>query len=609
MVMASNTKYRLDIQLLRGVSVLLVLFYHLKIPGFQNGFLGVDIFFVLSGYLMALLSDSSSPIEFYRRRFSRLLPAYLVVVFFTTLAVIIVSIPSDSNQRVDRLIYDLFALSNFSFWAEDSYFGSDSFKPLLNLWSLAVELQFYLLAPFVLPFLRKRKALLIFVVFVSLLGSMALVTISPKTSFFMLPTRFWEFLFGAFAAWHLSKIRRRGYSSFLILGAVFCLFSVLAVYPIPNDSNSPIYGHPSLAALIVVVSTTIFIGLGFESLIPEKSIISKFFVKIGDYSYSIYLTHFPIIVLVNYEEFEGTNLGFEGAFGFAKVLILTAISSYLLYNYVEKIRYSKHAIRTSLALFFVCLSLVFFAPKINLLNYDEEEIRVFNAWEDRAEYRCGKIVRILDPTNSVCILGSEFSEGKTLLLGNSHADSIKTIFQSAMSDVSSTTFFYVHNDPLMSEKHDDEALINEVLLNGISSVVVHYSPAFFDSSHYLESLKSFIQKLEMHDVRLFLIAPVPVYEFHVPRRMLEMLGDTSISYSGKTYPDYLSESASFFEFVVSNRDYIEGVSYPHEILCPKNKCLLGKDGAPYYFDSGHLTLTGAQALRPLFDDIALKLRE
>ena len=80
--------------------------------------------------------------------------------FFTTLVVILITIPSDSSQRTDRLLYDLLALSNFSFWAEDSYFNLSAFKPLLNLWSLADELQFYLLAPFVLPFLHKRKALL-----------------------------------------------------------------------------------------------------------------------------------------------------------------------------------------------------------------------------------------------------------------------------------------------------------------------------------------------------------------------------------------------------------------------------------------------------------------
>ena len=609
MARTSNANYRLDLQLLRGVSLLLVLLYHLKIPGFHNGFLGVDIFFVLSGYFMALLSEKASPLEFYRRRLNRLLPAYLVVVFFTTLVVILITIPSDSSQRTDRLLYDLLALSNFSFWAEDSYFNLSAFKPLLNLWSLAVELQFYLLAPFVLPFLHKRKALLILVILASLLSSMVLITISPKTSFFMLPTRFWEFLFGAFAAWHLSQVNKTKVTSLLTLCAVLCLFSVLAFYPILNNSLSIINGHPSLAALIVVASTTIFIAFGIERLIPIKSAISQMFIKIGDYSYSIYLTHFPIIVLVNYNAFGGTRLGFQDATDLITIIILTIVTSYLLFNYVEKIRYTKHASRSTLALIVCCLALVFVGPKINSLNFSKDEIQIFNGWKDRAAYRCGKISRILNPTAKVCILGNELEGGRVLLLGNSHADSIKTVFQSAITDSGGTTLFYVANDPLMSESHDENTLINEVLLNSISSVVVHFSPGFFDNSHHTERMKAFIKMLTKYEISVFFIAPVPVYDFHVPRRILEILDDASLSHSAKTYSEYLRESAGFFDFVDKSSNDIEEVFYPHTILCLENKCLVAKDSAPYYFDSAHLTLTGARELRPLFNDIAIKTRK
>ena len=113
--MNSHQIYRADLQIIRGTSILLVFLYHLKIPWFQNGFLGVDIFFVLSGFLMAILTEKVSPIEFYARRLKRLLPAYFVVVLVATAVVITITIPVNSNQRLDRIFYDLVGLSNFAF--------------------------------------------------------------------------------------------------------------------------------------------------------------------------------------------------------------------------------------------------------------------------------------------------------------------------------------------------------------------------------------------------------------------------------------------------------------------------------------------------------------
>ena len=101
--MTNHFAYRADLQLLRGFSVLLVFLYHLKVPGFENGFLGVDIFFVLSGFLMAILAEKVSPIKFYAKRLKRLLPAYFVVVLVSTGAVIAITIPVDSSQRLDRI--------------------------------------------------------------------------------------------------------------------------------------------------------------------------------------------------------------------------------------------------------------------------------------------------------------------------------------------------------------------------------------------------------------------------------------------------------------------------------------------------------------------------
>ncbi len=602
-----HQEYRADLQILRGASVLLVFLYHLKIPGFQNGFLGVDIFFVLSGFLMATLVDKASPFEFYARRLKRLLPAYFVVAIVTSVAVIVLTSPVESNQHLDRFFFSLVGLINFAFWAENSYFNFTSFKPLLNFWSLAVELQFYLLAPFLLPFLHKRKFLLGLVILGSLLSSMLLITISPKTSFFMLPTRLWEFLFGACVAWfgvtkHINK-----FENLLLSVAVSLLLAVVFVYPLPQDSLSIFTGHPSLAALLVVLSTTAIISIGLDKIISTEASLSKIFIKLGDYSYSIYLVHFPIIVLVNYSEFGGTRLGYNGISQLLGIILLTLLASVFLYTYVEKLRYSTNASATTVALLATYLVLGVFGGNFNKLGFSQYEILVFNAWEDRAVYRCGKLNRIFNPTSDICRLGDELNGDRVLLLGNSHADSIKIAFQESMEERGLTTFFWVANNPLMSSSQNANRVFDEVVENGINTVVIHYSPSFYNNDVRQIEMTSFVDLMDDNNISVQFLAPVPVYEYHIPKAMIELIREPSYQLTSVNYESYQLTAQSFYKFISENNISSERVFYPHEIFCSEGECEYQKDGIPYYFDSVHLTLTGAEKMKPLFNEIAVQM--
>lgn len=176
--------YRLDIQVLRGIAILLVLFYHLKINGFNNGYLGVDVFFVISGYLMAIICKSTSPLNFYIKRLKRLLPAYFFTIILTSVVVCVISIPSDAQQHFNRLWFDLFGISNIAYWLKNSYFNLNSFQPLLNLWSLGVEIQFYAITPILLIYLSKHKIIFFLTLIISTIITFIITGISPKTSFF-----------------------------------------------------------------------------------------------------------------------------------------------------------------------------------------------------------------------------------------------------------------------------------------------------------------------------------------------------------------------------------------------------------------------------------------
>ena len=195
---------RNDIQILRALAVIFVVLFHLEVAGIESGFLGVDVFFVVSGFLMAILYKTGETKKFFERRAKRLLPAYFTTVAITLIASIFIVLPSELGQVATQSIYSIFFANNFGFWLQNSYFSKTDFNPLLHLWSLGVEIQFYLIVPLLIWFFRKSKIFLPLVLIGSFLSCIFIVGISPKTSFFMMPLRIWEFLIGFVIAYYLT---------------------------------------------------------------------------------------------------------------------------------------------------------------------------------------------------------------------------------------------------------------------------------------------------------------------------------------------------------------------------------------------------------------------
>jgi peptidoglycan/LPS O-acetylase OafA/YrhL len=599
--------YRVDLQVLRGIAVLLVVLYHLEVNGFDNGYLGVDIFFVLSGYLMALICVKDDAVNFYKRRLKRLLPAYFVTVLLTTLTVAFVAVPVDANQRFDNIWFDLIGASNVAFWLNNSYFDSTAFKPLLNLWSLGVELQFYLIAPFLLPFLRTRLYVAIFLIVGSMVAAFIMTTISPKTSFFMMPFRLWEFLLGALAAWYPIKHVGMGRKQVLISILVFLFATIIFLYPLDGKQTSIVYGHPGLATALIAVATAIMVSMSLDSLLSRDSLVIKCLTKIGDYSYSIYLVHFPVIVLVNYESFGGTKLGYSSTMSLIVMIAITVILSYLMYNYVEKLRSSTRPHKWLLIGFVSTSCLALTVPILNGSKYTEEQKLIFAAWEDRAEYRCGKLARITNPTDSLCQIGKGNSDKSVLLLGNSHADSIKVSFLEQMADKDISTYFYVSNNPLMSKEASAARVARDVNRIGIEAVVMHYSPSFYNNAFNVKQMSLLLNILSSKEVTVLFISPVPTYEHHVPRVLYDKTLGVNGALMSITAEEYLEKNNSFFSTMEDLGVSEDAIFHSHRFLCEKGGCELQDSGKPLYFDAGHLTLTGANFLAPLFIKIAQRL--
>lgn len=299
-------KYRPDVDGLRAVAVLLVLFFHAGL-GFSGGFIGVDVFFVISGFLITGLilkeqdAGKFSLVNFWVRRIRRILPA-VTVIAVTVLAVgFFLLLPVDYTKLAHSAVAQQLMLSNFFFWRNTGYFGGEAdVMPLLHTWSLAVEEQFYLGYPFLLIFLHRFGRRATFVALSLLvLSSLALseygVRHHPGATFFFLPTRAWELLIGGLI-WFLPRTTRVP----VWLLATISWLSLAAILGAGwlYTSTTP---FPGMAALVPCVAAAALIYSNSTSLsFPASILATRPFVFVGLISYSLYLWHWPFLAFYRY---------------------------------------------------------------------------------------------------------------------------------------------------------------------------------------------------------------------------------------------------------------------------------------------------------------------
>ena len=301
-------KYRPDIDGLRALAVIPVALYHAHFPGISGGFVGVDIFFVISGYLICslitaeLASGNFSIVRFYERRCRRILPALFAMFAVVTSAAAFVLLPPDMLSFCRSLLASTVFVSNIYFWKSASYFdGASEFKPLLHTWSLGVEEQFYIFVPLILFAIAKWSKsrytpwLLTFSI-ISLALSFWAETHAPSANFYLLPTRFWELALGALAAISMPTgvISR---SAREIIGAAGISLIIYSFTMLTDETP-----FPGLNALFPCLGAAALLYAGRHG----KTIFSNFLstkplVFMGKISYSLYLWHWPLLALARYQ--------------------------------------------------------------------------------------------------------------------------------------------------------------------------------------------------------------------------------------------------------------------------------------------------------------------
>lgn len=296
-------KFRQDINGLRAIAVLSVVLYHFGVPGFSGGFVGVDVFFVISGYLMTKIimtkieKDSFSLVSFYIDRGRRIIPALAFLCFVLLIFGWFYLISYDYRQLGMHVASSLGFLSNIIYWIQAGYFDTASHeKWLLHTWSLSVEWQFYILYPILIIALHKfiavksMKTILVLLTIGSLIFSIIISSTDSSAAFYLLPTRAWEMLIGGLVFLYpfTSSNKQKVYIE--RLGLLLIAFSIIYF--------SPTFKWPGYFALIPTLGTAlVIIAARTNSAITSNAVCEWF----GKTSYSIYLWHWPIVVLFSYE--------------------------------------------------------------------------------------------------------------------------------------------------------------------------------------------------------------------------------------------------------------------------------------------------------------------
>ncbi|GLK67095.1 acyltransferase family protein [Hansschlegelia plantiphila] len=318
--------YRPELDGLRAVAVLAVLLFHATgaLPG---GFAGVDVFFVISGYVITCViagdldAGRFSVAGFYERRVRRIAPALVATILATALASAFILMPIDLKSMGRSAAAAALMVSNILFWNESGYFDAAAqTKPLLHTWSLGIEEQFYLLYPLLVSGLwrRARSALTaaLLAMFVASLAAAAWMTADePSTAFYLAPFRFWELALGGLIALRPMKALERAPFAWIGLAMIAASFAVF-------DATTP---FPGLPALLPTVGAALVINGARGASLAARTLGSRPFTFVGKISYSLYLVHWPLIVLLEYRQ--GARLdAWQGAAVVAGSIALAWIS-------------------------------------------------------------------------------------------------------------------------------------------------------------------------------------------------------------------------------------------------------------------------------------------
>ena len=643
-------KYRPEIDGLRAIAVGAVILYHAQITilgyePFKGGFIGVDIFFVISGYLITSIilkelsiTGSFSFKNFYERRIRRILPVLLFIMMASLPFAWMYLLPSSFIDFSKSIIYSLGFSSNFYFYYSGQQYGAESgfLKPFLHTWSLSIEEQYYILFPIILITIFKYlKKYLIHILIVGCILSLGLADWTsrnyPSISFYFIYTRIWELSAGSLLAYF--EINNGHRSKNRILNLILPFVGLILISHSILFFNDEMF-HPSFYTLFPIIGVCLIIWFSNKDALVTKMLSTKLFVGIGLISYSLYLWHYPIFAFARITYWFEDNLFKELLSG---IIILTL--SIATYHFIEKpFRNKKYKFKK---LLIIILSFIIFLVTINFYIINKNG---FNT-------RMPEILQKKLKEENVKLFQRNRSK-KIVLIGDSHARMLEynlneKIKKKNLSLFKFETDLYLKNFRKVdrkTKKIDQKYFNNNIKIDNFLKensdliIVLHYRWAikfletYFDNeegfieSHkltetYLEPIKiksstlserqeylkegllSQINMIANDGHKLVLVYPVPEMGFNVPILFktkfykLRNLNSYQVPILTGSYELYKKRNKLIFDILDSVQSPNIYRVYPHKLYCntiKKNRCVANDNKSIFYSDDDHLSLEGSK---------------
>lgn len=640
--------HRADIDALRALAVALVIAFHFG-AGVPGGFAGVDIFFVISGFLIGGILEREtqnggfSLTRFYERRVRRIFPALFAMLGAAAVAASLVLFPADYTRFSESAGAAALFWSNIFFNATAGYWdAAASSKPLLHTWSLAVEEQFYLVFPLILYAIRRwtlkvRFTVLAAMAAVSFAASIWAVWAIPTAAFYEAPFRFWEFLLGAMLALRPVKAGPR-LSALMVVGGL--LLIVASAATLQKGAN-----FPGLGAVLPCLGAALVIAAGPDNVI-SRVFSWRPIAFIGLISYSLYLWHWPVWVFASHILTRPPH-GFE----ILGCLALTLALSVLSWKFIEQPFRRKNAVAqrplfamAGAAMAVVCLfSGVAMATKGLPQRFDAKVLEIASQDSPRGiKDRCFGIKPGKVSVHTLCGIGAEKQAASFVLWGDSHAEAIITPVADIAKHHNRRGLFAGSPScaPLVGvDRYDapecrafnDRVLAMILRHKEITTVILMarwgknaQGTAYGSEGHgfvaigddlgrakkpsdnaaiFARGLERTVDALRADGRQVLLVGPVPEIGFTVPQVLARLAQEhrenTVVAPPAEKFYAREAEVLPLFH-AMAGRQGVSAV-FPHDFLCQSGRCAVRNNGIPLYRDEHHLSEYGAVKLEPLLN--------